>query len=201
MGKGDETRHTILAQALDLASEVGLEGLTLGVLAGRTGMSKSGLYAHFESKEALQCQVLDTAAERFVDVVLAPALKQPRGLPRLETLFELWLDWETDALSGGCPFIAAATELDDRPGPVRDRLTAHLHDVLGAVARAARIGVEEGHFRADLDVEQFAYELWGALVAYQHFGRLLGRSDAGERARRAFATLVERAEAPGAATG
>ena len=197
MGKGEQTRHTILEQALDLSSEVGLEGLTFGVLAKLTGMSKSGLYAHFDSKESLQCEVLDAAAARFVDVVLSPALKQARGLPRIEKLFERWLRWETDEFSGGCVFMAAATEFDDRQGPVRDRLTSHLEDMLGSIARSARIAVEEGHFRSDLDDEQFAYEFWGLLLAFQSYGRLLDRPKARTRARKAFRHLIESSRDPG----
>lgn len=193
MTKGSDTRRLILGHALDLTSEVGLEGLTIGVLAKRVGMSKSGLYAHFQSKEELQCAVLDTAAERFIDVVLAPSLKRPRGLPRLQTLFERWILWETDALSGGCPFIAAAGEFDDRDGPVRDHLVGHLRDLLGAVTRSATIAVEEGHLRADLDVEQFAYEVWATLLAYHQYARLMRTGDAAERARRAFANQIRHA--------
>ncbi len=198
MGKGQQTRQTILDQALDLSSEVGLEGLSFGVLAKLTGMSKSGLYAHFDSKESLQCQVLDSAASRFIDAVIAPALKKARGLPRIETMFERWLRWETDEFSGGCPFMGAASEFDDRSGPVRDHLKKHLEDMLGAVARAARIATEEGHFRADLDDEQFAYEVWGQLLAYQHYGRLLGRPQAAARAKRAFRGLIDASRVPGA---
>lgn len=195
MTKGSDTRRTILHHAVNLSSEMGLEGLTIGVLARKAGMSKSGLYAHFGSKEDLQCAVLDSAAERFVDMVVAPALKQPRGLPRLEMLFERWLTWETDGLSGGCPFIAASHEFDDRSGPVRDRLVSHLRDLLGAITRAAQISVEEGHLREDLDVEQFAYEMWAALLAYHSFARLMRTSDAIARARRAFANLIRNARA------
>lgn len=198
MGKGDKTREAILERALDLSSEVGVEGLTLGVLAKLTGMSKSGLYAHFDSKEDLQCQVLDRAAARFIDVVLAPALKQPRGLPRIEKLFERWLRWETQEFSGGCVLMAAATEFDDRDGPVRERLKSHLIDMLGAVARGARIAIAEGHFRSDLDDEQFAYEMWGLLLAYQHYRRLLGHPKARTRARHAFGHLLEVSRAPDA---
>ncbi|MBT3222107.1 MAG: TetR/AcrR family transcriptional regulator [Proteobacteria bacterium] len=197
MGKGAKTRDTILDQALDLSSEVGLEGLSFGVLAKLAGMSKSGLYAHFASKESLQCDVLDTAAARFVDVVLSPALKQPRGLPRIQKLFHLWLKWENEQLSGGCIFVAAATEFDDRPGAVRDSLTGHLRDMLGGVARAARIAVEEGHFHADLDAEQFSYEFWAVILAHQHYRRLLDYPDARERANRAFDSLIEKSIATG----
>ncbi|MCA9525776.1 MAG: TetR/AcrR family transcriptional regulator [Myxococcales bacterium] len=191
MSKGEATRQAILGQALDLTSEVGLEGLTLGVLAQRVQMSKSGLYAHFASKEVLQRDVLDTAAARFVDVVIAPALKRPRGLPRIELLFEGWLRWGTEELTGGCPFVAAAADFDDRPGMVRDRLIGHLKDMLGTVSRSARIAVEEGHFRADLDTDQFAYEMWGLLVAYQHYRRLLGDPASIRRAHIAFRGLID----------
>lgn len=194
MGKGDQTRAIILGQALDLSSEIGLEGLTFGVLAKLTGMSKSGLYAHFESKESLQCQVLDYAAQRFVDVVIAPALKQPRGLPRIDAMFEHWIRWQTEEFAGGCVFMAAAPEFDDRAGPVRDNLIGHLGDMLGAIARAARIARDEGHFRSDLDDEQFAYELWGVLVSFQHYGRLLGHPRAHIHALKAFEHLIDNAK-------
>ena len=194
MGKRENTRQSILEKALDLSTEVGLEGLTIGVLAKRVGMSKSGLYAHFSSKEDMQCDVLDAAAERFVAVVLTPALKQPRGIPRLRSLFALWLQWEANDLSGGCPFIAASTEIDDRPGPVREHLRGHLRDVLGVIARAAQVCVEEGHFVPDLDLDQFAYEFWAILLAYHHFNRLMDSESANERARRAFEKIVQQAQ-------
>jgi AcrR family transcriptional regulator len=195
MTKGEDTKTSILQQALDLASEVGLEGLTFGALAKQAGMSKSGLYAHFESKEDLQCQVLDAAAELFGAVVLSRALRQPRGLPRVRELFALWVDWTAGELRGGCPFVAAATEFDDRAGRVRDRLVEHLRHATEAIARMARTGVEAGHFRGDLDVEQFAFEFWALLLAYHHFSRLLGREDARTRADHAFTALLQNATA------
>lgn len=194
MSKGRLTRHWILDTALDLSSELGLDGLTFGVLAKRAGMSKSGLYAHFKSKESLQQDVLAAAAARFIDVVLSPSLKQPRGLPRLETMFSRWLRWAVAEFSGGCLFMAAATEFDDRHGPVQDALKGYLRDMLGAIARAARIAVEEGHVAPSLDVEQFAYEFWGVLLAHQHYQRLLGEQDADARASRAFRSLIAQAQ-------
>ena len=193
MSKGLDTKRTIVGQGLDLASQVGLEGLTIGVLAKRVNMSKSGLYAHFANKDALQMAVLDAAAAQFVDQVIAPALKQPRGVPRVREMFRLWTLWPGDTLTGGCPFIGAATELDDRPGPVRDHLVRHLDDLFGALQRAASIAVEEGHFRADLDVAQFAYEVWANLVAHHHTARLFGDGNAVRYAERMFDALVERA--------
>ena len=190
MSKARSTKARILDHAVDLASEVGLEDVTFGVLAQRAQMSKSGRYAHFDSKETLQCDVLDAAAARFVDVVMAPSLKRPRGLPRVRTLFERWMLWEREGLPGGCPFIAAATEFDDRPGVVRDRLRGHLDDLLEAIARAASIAVQEGHFRDDVDVDQFAFELWGTLVAYHQFQRMIDGENATRRANTMFERLI-----------
>src|SRR5688572_816218 len=130
-GKGAKTKQAILSHALALASKVGIEGLTIGRLADELGMSKSGLIAHFQTKEALQVQVLETGANRFVEDVLRPALKTPRGEPRLRALFASFLSWESSpSLPGGCPLIAAGSELDDRPGPARDYLVRARRDML-----------------------------------------------------------------------
>ncbi|HXI20661.1 MAG TPA: hypothetical protein VNH46_06230, partial [Gemmatimonadales bacterium] len=121
MSKGLETRDTILHHATQLASKVGLCGLTIGTLAEDLALSKSGLFAHIGSKEQLQILVLERAAHDFIEAVVRPALREPRGEPRIRALFERWLAWDRDGLlPGGCVFVAAASELDDRPGPVRD---------------------------------------------------------------------------------
>ncbi|WP_297082622.1 TetR/AcrR family transcriptional regulator [uncultured Demequina sp.] len=195
MGKGQATRALVLEHGLEVASELGLEALTIGTLAERAQLSKSGLYAHFSSKEDLQCQVLDAGAARFELEVMAPAIAQPRGLPRVEAIQRGWMRWETEVLAGGCPFIAAAAEYDDREGPVRDRAEHHIGRMVAAVERAASIAVEEGHFRADLDVQQFAFELWGIVLGYQQFARLLRHPDAATMTLRAFADLNARAAA------
>lgn len=191
MGKGEDTRSAILGTALERASTEGLDGLSIGALAREVGLSKSGLFSHFNSKENLQLQVLDTAAHRFVEMVVAPALTRPRGEPRVRALFDLWLSWsKAPFLPGGCFFLATATELDDQPGPLRDALVAAQRDWTGTLARAARIAVEEGHFRADLDTEQFAYELYSILLAYHLFRRLLRDPRSEERCRMAFERLL-----------
>ena len=197
MGKGDERRQLILERAAQTASRLGLEGLTIGRLASDLGLSKSGLFAHFQSKEALQVQTLRHAAELFVDRVVRPALKAPRGERRLRALFERWLVWaEADVLKGGCLFVAAATELDDQDGPVRDELVRQQRDWLELIANVARTGVAEGDFRPQLDGEQIAHDLYGVMLAYHHARRLLRDPRASERARRAFDALVEAARAP-----
>lgn len=193
MSKGDDTRSMILGDALAVMSVRGLDGLTIGALARRTGLSKSGLYAHFDSKEALQIRVLEEARDRFVAEVVSPGLREPRGEPRIRALFTRWLEWEQSAaLPGGCPFIAAAAELDDQPGPVRDRLVQIQRDWVDTLQGAARIALSEGHFHSDLDVAQWAYELWGLVLGYHWYARLLGADDARERLQAAFEALLNR---------
>jgi len=159
MSKGERTRAAILDQALAMTSTDGLTGLTIGTLADRLGMSKSGLFAHFGSKELLQAAVLDHAAALFADTVVRPALAQPRGLPRVVTLFENWISWTLDpVLPGGCPIQSACIEFDDRPGPIRDLIAKHQEEMRRVVVGAVRRAVEEGHLRPDIDVEQVAFE-------------------------------------------
>ena len=192
MGKGQETKRAILGEALDLASTVGLSGLTIGSLASATGMSKSGLFAHFRSKEQLQVQVLEEARRRFIEVVMVPALKQPRGVPRLVAMMKNSLgNWEND-LPGGCVFYAVAAELDDQPGPARDYLIKTQTEQAESIRRMAQAAVEEGQFREELDLDQFVFEFGAISAAYHHFGRLLGDPRAEERARKAFDSLLAR---------
>jgi AcrR family transcriptional regulator len=192
MGKGEQTRQAIVDQALELVSTVGLDKLTIGALAGATGMSKSGLFAHFNSKEQLQLQVLAEARQRFIEIVIAPALQKPRGEARLRAIFESSMkQWEDD-LPGGCIFHAVSAELDDQPGPARDYLVETQRDYADTLRRAAEIAIEEGQFRKDLDLDQFVFELGSITAAYHHFGRLLGDPDADHRARNMFEGLLAR---------
>jgi len=192
VAKGTETRDRILDTAFRLAAREGLDGLSLAALAGKLGLSKSGLFAHFDSKEELQLEMLRVASERFVDKVMRPAFKHPRGLPRVRALFENWRRWATDpSLPGGCVFVAAAAELDDRDGPVRAYVVSQQRGLLQAIARAAKLAVEVGHFRRDLDVEQFAFEFLAIYLAFHHAQRLLRDPRAEQRARRAYMRLVD----------
>lgn len=200
MSKGEETRSHVLREALALASEVGLEGVSIGKLAERVGLSKSGLFAHFDSKESLQVQILAEAIARFADMVVAPAIKKPRGEPRVRALFENWLKWAVaDFMPGGCIFIAAAVELDDKPGPARDLLVGSQRDWLEVLAEAARIGIREGHFRSNLDVGQFAHEAYSIAYGHHFVSRLLREPKALQRTRKGFERLIDDARAsPGA---
>jgi AcrR family transcriptional regulator len=197
VSKGEQTREAILVHALGLATRIGFEGLTIGRLAEDLHMSKSGLFAHFRSKEALQLEILRMAGARMIDTVVKPALAVPRGEPRVRALFERWLEWErSPSLPGGCPFMAASFELDDRPGPVRDFVVQNLRDWMDTLAGAARIAVQEGHFRADLDCEQFAHDCQGIGLGFVHASRLMRDPKARARAQSAFEALLSRCRAP-----
>ncbi len=192
MSKGDATRKAILDHALAVAGTLGLESITIGSLAAALGMSKSGLFAHFRSKEQLQLQVLTEAVERFVSQVVVPALKLPRGEPRVRALFESWLEWSR-AQPGGCVIYNASSELDDRPGPLRDFLQEAHRDWSNTIQRAAGLSVEVGHFREDLELEQFAFELSALALGYHHAARLLNDPKAHQRALAGFERLLLRA--------
>ena len=191
MRKGEATRERILESALELASTEGLSGLSIGRLADRNGMSKSGLFAHFGSKEGLQLDVLDLATAKFRESVFTPALRADRGEPRLRALFTHWMDWaDHQSLPGGCLLTAAAVELDDQPGPARDALVDAQRQWADTLARAVRIAIDERHFRADVDPHLFAFQLHAILLGYHHARRLLRDTEAARRARDAFEALI-----------
>ena len=188
--KGAATRDAILARAYALACVQGLEGLTIGGLAEQVGMSKSGVFAHFGSREDLQLATLDAAGERFIQHVLMPALKVPRGLPRLRAIVANWFDWVRHSDDGGCLFLAAASEFDDRPGPVRDRVLRHEADWRDQLARAAQLAIDNGELAADTEPMQLAFELYGLALALHHDAGLTGYVTAAERSQRAFERLI-----------
>ena len=190
MGKGDNTRQAVIDQAVEIAGRLGVAGLTLGTLASATGMSKSGLYAHFRSKEALQLAVLASAREHFVDQVIRPALAAPRGEQRVRTLFERWLTTSSSG-AAGCRFVSAATEFDDQPGLVRDQLVRDHWDLVDSLAQVYRSGAKDGAFRDDLAPEQFAHDLHGLMLAHFHAFRLLHDPAAEPHTRYAFERLLQ----------
>lgn len=196
MSKGTRTREAILDEAAKLASLVGLNGLTIGTLANHTGMSKSGLFQHFGSKENLQVETLRAGVERFIGIVISPSLKEQRGATRVRALFDNWLRWAV-ATGGasGCLFTAAAVELDDQPGAARDYLVEHHQKWLEVITRTARTAIEVGDFRTDLDVEQFAFEFHAILLSFHQSARLLRAREAPARAHAMFARLVADASA------
>ena len=201
MRKGEMTRAAILDAALALASHSGLEGLSIGALAEVTGMSKSGVFAHFGSREELQISVVREYHRKFEEEVFRPALALPRGLPRLRTLFDNWVRRVSLEIDSGCIYISGAVEFDDRPGPVRDALVAMVQTWQQALDRAIRAAVDEGHLRADTDAGQLLFEMHGLILALHHDARFLRHAGAEERARAAFARLVAHASPVGAARG
>ena len=190
--KGQRTRASILQHAVDLASLEGLEGLTIGRLAEELKMSKSGLFAHFGSKEELQLAAIDAAGQRFIDEVVRPAISAPRGYPRLVAICNSWLDYvRRRVFPGGCFFAAASFEFDGRPGPIRDAVKKQMDDWFGALERAIRMAKDEGHLDPDVDPAQLAFELnalfFGANFAYN----LRHDEEAFARARRAIERRLE----------
>lgn len=190
--KGEETRSAILSAAVEQASAAGFESLTIGTLAEKTGMSKSGLFAHFGSKLDLQVAALDEAARQFTEAVFLPALKAPRGLKRLRALFENWVSWPQHAsLPGGCPIDAATREYQHQPGPMRDAVVDRQKQLGREISKAVRMSVETGELRADTDAGQVAFEMFGIILASYRTELMLGSAEAARRARAAFDRLLD----------
>ena len=188
--KGQQTRAAILDAALGLASHMGLEGLSIGALAEVTGMSKSGVFAHFGSREELQIAVIRQYHLKFEEEVFFPALEAPRGLPRLRRLFDRWVDRVTLEIDSGCIYISGAVEFDDREGPVRDALEGMVKTWQAALARAVSLAVEQGHLRQDIDPHQILFEIHGLILALHHDARFLRNPGAVERARAGFERVL-----------
>jgi AcrR family transcriptional regulator len=192
--KGERTRQSILERAVNLASTEGLEGLTIGGLADKLGMSKSGLFAHFGSKEELQLATIEAASRRFIREVFSQALQEPRGYPRLVAICNGWLSYmRRGVFPGGCFFAAASFEFDSRPGPVRDHVRRLMDDWIGALEKAVRMAQEEGHLRADVDPAQLAFELNSLFFGANFAFYLRDDQQAIEKAERAVRTRLESA--------
>lgn len=189
--KGQQTRAAILDAALTLASHMGLEGLSIGALAEVTKMSKSGVFAHFGSREELQISVVREYHAKFEEEVFYPALREPRGLPRLRALFDRWVRRVAVEIDSGCIYISGAVEFDDRPGPVRDALVTMVQTWQDALERAIRMAVEAGHLKPDTDPAQMLFEVHGLILALHHDARFLRHPGAVERARKAFDRVLD----------
>ncbi len=188
--KGRQTRTAILEAALGLASQAGLEGLSIGALAEVTQMSKSGVFAHFGSREELQIAVIREYHARFEEEVFFPSLKEARGLPRLRALFERWVLRVSEEMASGCIYISGAVEFDDRPGPVRDALVGMVQAWHLALERAIGLSIEDGHFKPDTDAGQLLFELHGLILALHHDARFLRSDNALAHAHAGFERLV-----------
>ena len=191
------SRERILRAGVALISQAGLHGVTLGVLADKVKMSKSGLFAHFRSKEAVQIELLNHMSEFAAERVLRPSLAAAEGLPRLQALVRNWFGWAQRAgLPGGCPVAAGLFEFDDVEGAVRNKILEIESSFRTLVIGLVRRAVELGHLRSDLDVEQFVWELCGIYLSHHAAHRFLRSADADQRARTAFEALLARALSP-----
>lgn len=186
--KGAATREAILDRAYDIARFAGIEGLSIGPLAQAVGMSKSGVFAHFGSREELQLAVLESAATRFGEFVLIAALAQPRGLPRLRAVMRNWFEWGR-LEAGGCVLVGSVTEYDDRPGSLRDQVLHNEQRWRDALQRAAQLAIDCGHLR-DGDTEQYAFELYAIPLAMLHESGLFGYPRARRHGDAAFERWV-----------
>ena len=189
MTKGEDTKLSILETGLDMASRVGLEAVTIGSLAGAIDMSKSGLFAHFQSKENLQIEILRFAAQDFTESVLTPALKTRSGIPRIQMLVRKWIEWSAK-LTGGCIFVTASTEFSDRPGKVRDYLLHQQEQWVDSLRRMAESAVRAGDFRPGVDCEQFAFDLYSLLLGFHYYHKLLQDSETMKRQKAALEKLL-----------
>lgn len=188
--KGQQTKQHIIDAALGLAQQIGLEGISIGVLAEITHMSKSGVFAHFGSREELQISVVREYYQRFSDEVFFPAMNAPRGLPRVRALFANWMKQVAVEIQSGCIFISGAVEFDDRTGPVRDALASSVQAWLHALHRAVLQAQEEGHLRADADARQVGFEIHALILALHYEARFLKNPGAIELARTGFENML-----------
>ncbi len=190
--KGQQTKAVIIDAALGLATQIGLEGLSIGALAEVTQMSKSGVFAHFGSREELQISVIREYHQRFEQEVFYPSLQEPRGLPRLRALFANWMKRTSAEIDSGCIYISGATEFDDRPGPVRDALADSVNTWLDAMYRAITLAKQEGHLDASTDEEQMLFEIHGLILALHYEARFLQVPGSIGRANIGFDNILQR---------
>ncbi|WP_211452375.1 TetR/AcrR family transcriptional regulator [Collimonas antrihumi] len=191
MRKGEMTRAAILDVAITLASRDGLEGLTIGLLAEKMNMSKSGVFAHFGSREDLQIEVVKLYHRQFEQEVFYPSIKEARGLPRLEAMFARWIRQVTIEIASGCIYISGAVEYDDRPGEIREQLVTMVRTWQEALHRCTLQAIEAGHLRADTDADQLVYEMYGLILGLHHDARFLKKAGSVERAQKGFDRLID----------
>lgn len=190
--KGQQTKAAIVDAALGLATQIGLEGLSIGALAEVTQMSKSGVFAHFGSREELQISVVREYHRRFEDEVFYPAMSETRGLPRLRAMFANWMKRTSVELDSGCIYISGAVEFDDRPGPVRDALAWSVQTWHSAMKRAITLAKQQGHLQSDVDEEQMLFEIHGLILALHYEARFLKNPGSIARANAGFENILQR---------
>ncbi|RYF06823.1 MAG: TetR/AcrR family transcriptional regulator [Comamonadaceae bacterium] len=190
--KGQQTKAVIVEAALGLATHIGLEGLSIGALADVTGMSKSGVFAHFGSREELQISVIREYHTRFEQEVFYPAMAAERGVARLRAMFDLWMKRTSIEIDSGCIYISGAVEFDDRDGPVRDALASSVRTWLAAMKRAIEQCKEQGELRDDVNPEQMLFEIHGLILALHYEARFLQTPGSMDRANAGFDNILAR---------
>ncbi len=190
MTKGEDTKLIVLEAGLDMANQLSLERVTIGNLAKTTNLSKSGLFAHFQSKENLQIEILNYAAQLFSESVIIPALKTEAGIPRISALVDNWTRWCSE-LTGGCIFVSASADFSDRPGKVRNVLLRQQKDWIDCLRRIAQSAVQAGDFRQDIDDDQFAFELYSLLLGFDLYYKLLDDSETRKHQEIALVRLLD----------
>ena len=190
--KGQQTKAAIVDTALSLAAQIGLDGLSIGAVADAMHMSKSGVFAHFGSREELQLSVVREYFRRFDEEVFKPVLSEPQGLPRVRALFANWMQRVAVELKSGCIFISGAVEFDDRPGPVRDALASSVQTWMSAMRRSVVLAREAGHLRPDADEHQIVFEIHGLILALHYETRFLKTPGSIQRSLLAFDEILAR---------
>ncbi len=190
--KGQQTKQAIVQAAVSLSTRLGLEGLSIGLLAEVMQMSKSGVFAHFGSREDLQISVIDEYFNCFKQEIFFPALQESRGLPRLRALFDNWMKRVAVEIQSGCIFISGAVEFDDRPGPVRDALAQAVRQWQDALFRAVVQAKECGHLAAQADAAQIAFEIHGLILALHYETRFLQKPGSLAQANQGFENILQR---------
>lgn len=190
--KGEKTKAAIIDAALGLATQIGLEGLSIGALAEVAQMSKSGVFAHFGSREELQISVVREYHARFEQEVFYPAIDAARGLPRLQALFANWMKRTSVEIDSGCIYISGAVEFDDRPGPVRDALASSVSTWMAAMRRAVVQSQELNQLQMQADPDQILFEIHGLILALHYEARFLKTPGSIDRAVQGFKSILER---------
>ena len=190
--RGQDTKKTILDEAMKIASVHGIQGITIGELAKKVGMSKSGLFAHFENKDNLQLEILRMASEHFVESVMKPAFKEKKGLPRIEAMFNNWLTFLNDdsTLPGGSIFVSASFELDDRPGVLKDFVQKSQNNLILNMEKAVQLAIDCKHLKSSTNKHDFAWKLYSFVLGYHHFKRMLNHPEAEELMKSAVKELI-----------
>ena len=189
MTKGEDTRRLILGAGLKMATQLSLESVTIGNLAKVTQISKSGLFAHFRSKENLQLAILKHAGDLFAEEVVLPALMANAGIPRIKALVANWRNWSA-TMPGGCIFVSASVEFADRSGKVHDFILTQQEEWVKSLRRMAESAVRVGDFRKDADCDQFAFDLYSLLLGFHYYHQLLRDHNTAKRQEKALTDLL-----------